>query len=352
MEGIMHAVRISIIAAVGITLGGLATQPVAAQSSEKWQMLSTLTRTHDHGKEYVLRFENIKKRTNGRLEIAFVPYGETPHKSPDALRIVRDGLAEMSMWYPAYSSATYPLLGAPGLPFLDPNRPDTATAQGGADRVWASKAMAAELARIHGLFNVVESSSGYVEPMNFYMQKVINGPADFKGQRVRIFGPELGDLVKALGGSPINIAAPEVYGALQRKIMDGVITSSGGITGLKWGEQLSSGYVVNMAMIRETVITNKAKIDKLPADVRAIFIEEMAAAGKAMRDSLVVSDKANHEQMAKDMKITVTTISQQDYGAMRALSQKEVWPEWVKRTGTGADDLLKDILRTVEGRSS
>ena len=172
----MHTVRISIFAAVGITLGGLAAQPVAAQSSEKWQMLSTLTRTHDHGKEYILRFDNIKKRTNGRLEIAFVPYGETPHKSPDALRIVRDGLAEMSMWYPAYSSATYPLLGAPGLPFLDPNRPDTASAQGGADRVWASKAMAAELARIHGLFNVVESSSGYVEPMNFYMQKVINGP--------------------------------------------------------------------------------------------------------------------------------------------------------------------------------
>lgn len=348
----MHIVRISLAAAVAATLGILAAGPAAAQTTERWQMLSTLTRTHDHGKEYILRFENIKKRTNGRLDIAFVPYGETPHKSPDALRIVRDGLAEMSMWYPAYSSATYPLLGAPGLPFLDPNRPDTASAQGSADRVWASGAMAAELKRVHGLFNVIESSSGYVEPMNFYMQKPITGLADFKGQRVRIFGPELGDLVKALGGSPINIAAPEVYGALQRKIMDGVITSSGGITGLKWGEQLSSGYVTNMAMIRETVISNKDKVDKLPADVRAIFIEEMAAAGKAMRAGLVVSDKANHEQMAKDMKITVNTISLPDYAAMRALSQKEVWPEWVKRTGVGAEDLLKDILRTVEGRSS
>ena len=56
--------------------------------------------------------------------------------------------------------------------------------------------------------------------------------------------------------------------------------------------------------------------------------------------------------MIETMKITVNTITQPDYAAMRALSQKEVWPEWVKRTGAGADDLLKDILRTVEGRAS
>jgi hypothetical protein len=78
----------------------------------------------------------------------------------------------------------------------------------------------------------------------------------------------------------------------------------------------------------------------------------MAAAGRAMREGLVVSDKANHEQMAKDLKITVGTISPADYTGMRALSQKEVWPEWVKRTGVGAEDLLRDILRTIEGRSS
>lgn len=348
----MKSLRLSFLAALAVAVAGISAPPTAAQSSERWQMLSTLSRTHDHAKEYIKRFENIKKRSNGRLDIAYVPYGETPHKSTDALRIVRDGLAEMSIWYPAYSSATYPLLGAPGLPFLDPNRPDTAGAQSGADRVWASAAMVAELKRVHGLFNVIESSSGYVEPMNFYMQKPINTPADFKGQRVRIFGPELADLVNALGAVPINLPAPEVYGALQRKIMDGVITSSGGITGLKWGEQLSSGYVVNMAMIRETVITSMDKVDKLPADLRQIFIEEMAAAGKAMRESLVVSDKANHDEMIKTMKFTVNTISPQDYAAIRALSQKEVWPEWVRRTGTGADDLLKDILRTVEGRSS
>ncbi len=348
----MKTIQISVVAALAVTMATVAALPAAAQSAGQWQMLSTLTRTHDHAKEYILRFDNIKKRTNGRLEITLVPYGETPHKSTDALRIVRDGLAEMSIWYPAYSSATYPLLGAPGLPFLDPNRPDSAGAQAGADRAWASPAMTAELKRVHGLFTVMEVSSSYVEPMNFYMQKPITSPADFKGQRVRIFGPELADLVKALGGTPVNIAAPEVYSSLQRKIMDGVITSSGGITGLKWGEQLSSAYVVNMAMIRETVVINNEKVNKLPADIRSVFIEEMAAAGKAMREGLVVSDRANYEQMVKDMKFAVNPISPQDYAAMRALSQKEVWPEWVNRTGVGAEQLLKDILRTVEGRSS
>src|SRR5690606_1185578 len=49
----------------------------------------------------------------------------------------------------------------------------------------------------------------------------INSPEDFKGKRIRGYGIAT-DVIEAMGGTAVPMAAPEVYTALERGVLDGV----------------------------------------------------------------------------------------------------------------------------------
>lgn len=343
----MKHLILSAVSSVAILMAPIAITPAAAAEYE-WTYLSNVTAGHKFGGALSDAFKRIEEKSDGKLKITLVSFNETPHKSTNALAVLRDGLSQMTEWIPAYYSGTYPILGAPGLPFLTPDAPDAREAQAAADRMWDDPAMKAEAEKIIGEHKGRELGSYYYEPMNFYFNEIVEGPDGMDGMRVRIFSPELAALVEKYGATPVNLPSPDVYSSLQRGMLDGVITSSGAVTGLKWHEQLKAAYRVNMTMIKTAVLVNTDALDELPADLQELLIQELAAASNELREVLAQSDADNHAQMKDEYGFTVVDAGTEQYAAMRNLAKSELWPAWAERTGGNAGDVLDSILKTVE----
>lgn len=332
-----------------VAIGCLVAVPDRTLAAETWKYYSVVGSSHELAKGLIAAFGRIEKRTNGQLKIQFVHYGETPHKATEALQLIEDRLVQMSEWIPAYTTGTYPILGAPGLPFLLPTLRDTAETAAAADRAWASPAMKAQHSAIVAKHGGRAIGSYYYEPMNFYFAKPVRTLGDFSGRRVRVFSPEQATLIRELGATPVSMTSAEVYSSLQRGLIDGLITSSGGITGLKWHEQLDSALITNLMMVRTDMLVSESALNALPGNARAVLEEEMGAAGRDLRRLITDSDRRNHETM-KTMKFTIVSADAQLYQQLRNLAREKVWAPWSRSVGPAAAKVVEDISAAMVAR--
>ena len=105
-------------------------------------------------------------------------------------------------------------------------------------------------------------------PQNFWLNRPITRLDDLKGLKVRAWNPEQVEMMKLLGGSAVSITSAEVIPALERKVIDGAITSALSANDWKAYEIVRTGYMVNMTMGHQVMLVNAAELAKLPPDVR------------------------------------------------------------------------------------
>jgi len=97
---------------------------------------------------------------------------------------------------------------------------------------------------------------------------------DVKGLKLRGTG-RLGDIVKALGGTPIPVSTPELYDSMKRGVVEGALLPLETMKGFKTGELIK--YTTESWKIGSTycfyVVMNKNKWNSLPADVKKAILE-------------------------------------------------------------------------------
>ena len=105
-------------------------------------------------------------------------------------------------------------------------------------------------------------------------KKSVKTLEDLKGMKVRGTGLSL-KIVEALGGTPVAMAQPDTYEALQKNVVDATLCPIETLKGWKQGEVISSvtdatavGYTTAMF-----VAMNKQKWEKLPPDIQKVFTE-------------------------------------------------------------------------------
>lgn len=318
----------------------------AGAQDYSWSYYGELPATHDYMKMAQKTLDRIKERTDGRLKITFSYYGETPYKVGDALSLVRDGLVDVTGWLPSYSAGTFPMLAGPELPFILADLPDAAEGQALTDKAWQTPLILSSVETILSGNNAVEVGSYYFEPMNLWFNSAIDGRPDMSGKKIRVFSPELAATISSLGGEPVNIDTTEVYTSLQRRVIDGVVTGIGTLTGQKLSEVLKSGYKTNIMYTSSKILVNSNKFAELPDDLRDVLTEEFAKLSDDLRAYMVqsVEDK---EKVLTASGIVITPAEKSDYAAMRDVAEKSVWPEWVKRAGGDSAEALKQIDAAV-----
>jgi TRAP-type C4-dicarboxylate transport system substrate-binding protein len=102
----------------------------------------------------------------------------------------------------------------------------------------------------------------------------IDTPDKIKGKRIRALGI-YGDLIRALGGSPVTLPMPELYQALMLGTIDGGIHGAGTLEESKMAEP--EKYFVtypNLNTIGVTMLINLKKFNALPEDIKNIIRED------------------------------------------------------------------------------
>ncbi|MFN4099044.1 MAG: TRAP transporter substrate-binding protein [Pararhodobacter sp.] len=100
--------------------------------------------------------------------------------------------------------------------------------------------------------------------------RTIRTPADLAGLKIRVSGSAAGSVVEALGATPVQMPAGEMYNALQTGLIDGIITGSSAIGDFRLDEVADSyTFGAPLGHISFYVVMNQARYQGLSEEHRA-----------------------------------------------------------------------------------
>ena len=112
-------------------------------------------------------------------------------------------------------------------------------------------------------------------------KKAIRSPRDFKGLRIRALGLER-VAVQINGGSVVTPAAPEVYEALQRNMIDGAHGNATNWMDWKWNEQVDFITYAAVTSAGMSTIYSISDMNKIAEADRKIVIEVLNKFNEAL----------------------------------------------------------------------
>ena len=229
-----------------------------AAAADKWDLyVYNAVSTVSAVKGMNIVIEQIEKETGGDLTIRLHLGGSLPINTTTITQAVSDDVVQMGD--DGYFLGNIPIGGVLRLPMLirSPEEYQKAAA-----------IMAPYLEKAFEKKGVLVLGQ-YIYPYQVaFSSKKLTSLADIKGQKIRVTSPEQGEFIKRLGGVPVTLGAPEVPSALDRSVVDGVLTASSG-GGNIWKDLLKFNYRLGINYFNSVVIVNKERFGKLKPEVQA-----------------------------------------------------------------------------------
>jgi len=183
-------------------------------------------------------------------------------------------------------------------------------------------------------------------PQVFWFRGDMTSLADVKGRKIRVTSAEQGEVIKSFGGTPVQLGSADVPAALERGIVDGILTASaGGIAA--WKELLKSSYGMGINYPVGFIIANTERFKKLPPDLQTKI---RALVTKAMADQTAELQREDGELRKKFGAEGITMHdAKPEEMAQAETAMKPYWETWAKTRGPEAVSALAEI-RKVLGR--
>ena len=211
--------------------------------------------------------QEIKKRTNGRVEITYYP-GGTLLSPVKMFNGITTGITDMGLSHIDYTRGRFPVTEVFDLPLGFPSG-------------WVASQMSSDF---YNKFKPTEWDAVQVlylttsGPLVLHtIAKPVRTLEELKGLKIRATG-QMADVVKALGAVPIPLEMPDVYEAMRRAVIDGITVDLSTLKYWKFADvvkyvtadwRLGTGYTFYFVM-------NKGKWNSLPDDVKKTFTEVAA----------------------------------------------------------------------------
>jgi TRAP-type C4-dicarboxylate transport system substrate-binding protein len=279
--------------------------------------------------------DNVKKQTNGELEINLHLGGSLPIKATDITAAVGDNVVQLGD--DGFATGTIPITAIMRLPML---------LQSDQDLAKAMAILRPHLDDAYGKRGIVVLGQ-YAYPFQvIWGKKKITSLADIKGLKLRVTSVEQGEFVRRFGGVSLPLGSPDVAAALDRGVVEGVFTASSG-GGLTWHDLLKYRYGFPTSYVNSTIVVNREAFEKLPPATQKILRDSGAdSATWASAEMQRVEDEVT-AQFGKEGMILTAATPEEIKEATEKL--RPYWDEWATKHSAEAVAILKEI-RTAVGR--
>jgi TRAP-type C4-dicarboxylate transport system substrate-binding protein len=169
-----------------------------------------------------------------------------------------------------------------------------------------------------------------------FVNKNLTKP-DFTGLKIRVT-PVYISLVKAFGGTPINMAPSEVYSALERKVVDGYGWSYGGITDFGWQEVTKHVIDIPFYSANTAIIFNKKTWDGLPQDVRD-ELEKIGMALEAKAEKFMANYIMKEDTLLRGLGVNFLNFSDADTKLYVETAYSAGWKAYLAKNPTNGPKL-------------
>lgn len=252
--------------------------------------------------------DEVKKRTHGRVEVNYYPGGTvlSPVKMYDG---VVTGITDMGVSHIQYTRGRFPMMEVFDLPLGFPS--GWVATQVSSD--FFEKYKPKEWNDVHVLY--VNTSGPLILET---VAKPVKTLEDLKGLKIRGTG-QLSEVVKALGAVPIPLEMPDVYDALRRAVLDGIMVDLSTLKHWKFAEVVK--YVTANWRLGTGItfyfVMNKDKWNVLPPDIQNIVTE------------VAFETKDKQAALWNQMDIEARDLFKSQGGQIIPLSDSEV-AKWIK----------------------
>lgn len=324
--------RRAVLATVGATALLASTVRRARAAEFTFKVGISLAQSHPTVIRMQEAAERIAQESGGRLELRVFPNSQLGGEV-DLLNQVRSGAVEMFPIGGLVISSVVPTAALNGTGFAFKDYDQIWTAMDGKLGVFIRDAI--KQSGLHVTSKVWDLGFRQITSS----VKPINVVADLAGMKIRVPGSAAySDVFKALGAAPANIQFPEVYSALQTKIVDGQENPLALIVTSKFYEVQKFCSITNHIWDGFYCLINGRAWRRLPPDLQQILERHVDAAALLQRADLADMDGSFRATLSK----AGIAMNTPDNAPFRAkLSASGYYKEARKRFGEEAWALLE-----------
>jgi TRAP-type C4-dicarboxylate transport system substrate-binding protein len=331
-------------AAIAFAFAG-AGLPAAAQDKPiEIRFASWLPATHSattHGLQPWIK--SLEAASKGSIKVAFFP-AQQLGKAADHYDMARDGIADITFVSPGYQAGRFPLFEATELPFLA-SKPGPGSA---AIDAWYRKHAATEM-------KDVKVCLAHMHIGTLHSKKPITDPSQIKGLKVRPANGTVAQTMMILGGSNVQVSAPEARDALEKGVADAVTLPW--LSTIQFNVDKIVKHHLDTRLYAATYVwaMNKSWYDKLSANHKKVLDDHCtndwaAKVGHGWGDE----EDTGRARLEKAGGHTFTTLTPEQLGAWKKATEPVVtqWQQAAEKKGVKAKEALDDLKRELATRNA
>jgi len=318
--------------AVFLILASLMVSPVWAK--DRWTAYTYVSVANSSaGKGLNEMISTIESETGGDFKINLNLGGTLHIKAANITQAVADGIVDMASDY--FYLGNVPIGGVLSLPMLIRT-----------DDEWnkAIKVMEPYLKEAFEAQGLVYLGLYRYPEQTIFTTFDLNTAKDLFGKKMRVTSPEQASLIEHFGGSAVTMGGAEVPQALQRGVVDGVLTASAG-GAKKWHEFLKTNYRLDMNFGSSVLIANRDAFERLSEKNQQALIEACAIAGPRISENFV-EDELVQKKFQADKGMRIITADPADVAAAEKAMEK-VWSQWAESKGPKAVEALAAVRAAI-----
>lgn len=330
-----------LLALVALLAGGEALRPVPATAQAKpivWNLPHIAAPTYYHTVNYQAWAAKVKEKSGGRMEVRVHP-ASSLYPGPELLPAVLDGRSEVGTVLAAYLTDVLLEMGPLELPFMTSNMQEHKKA------AMALRSFYTEMLARKGLKLL---SINTWPSQQIFSTSPIRTVADWKGKKLRVYGADTASITRILGAAPVNIAFGEVYTALEKRTVDGAMTSATNAEPMKFFEVakfLDYWYIAGAS--QEWLVANQKAWDALPQDLQQAVLDAVKESNleeKEWGDAIAFDDRIR--KRLPELGMTIVDPPKEEIEKARRLA-KGAWDTWLQRTGADGKRGLELALKAL-----
>jgi len=326
---------------LALAAGGSALGPTPAGAQAKpvvWNLPTVAAPSYFHTVNYNALAARVKEKSGGRMEIRVHP-ASSLYPSAELIPAVLDGRTELGTVLASYLTDVLLEIGPLELPFM------TGSVEEHKKAALQLRPFYTERFARQGL----KLLSIHAWPSQQIFSTVpIRSVADWKGKKIRVYGADSANIARLLGAAPVNINFGEVYSALEKRTVDGAMTSATNAEPMKFFEvakYLDYWYLAGAAM--EWLVANQKAWDALPNDLQHVVLDALKETNleeKEWQDAIAADERAR--KRLPELGMTVVDPPREEIEKARRIAQG-AWDIWLQRTGADGKRALELALKAL-----
>jgi len=333
------------IAVLGICLGLAVWLNTAQAQSVDLKFSNWVPPKHPLNTDGIPKWaDSVSKASGGTIKVANFP-AQQLGPAKDHYDMARDGIVDLAYINPGYQSGRFPVIAAAELPFLINNAKEGTAALDEWYRPYAAK----EMGDVHYCFAFLH------DPGTLHAKKIISRPDQIRGLKIRPAHATMANFVTLLGGSSVQVSAPESREALERGVADAITFPWQSI--ILFGIDKSVKFHMDAPFYVTTFVVtmNQGTYAKMNA-VQKKAIDENCNTRAAVNFAADWADweYAGRGALAKMEGHTVYPIGADDLAAWRkaAVPLRETWAEGVRKAGLDSGKVFADLEASLKKHKS